>query len=687
LRLYNPPQSKIVGDADIKRFIQFLVLFFLLPGFLGIQPASAGQSTEESSQKELVVVHFHTQTELAQLVSQLDVWEVHAPQGTVLAYLSPIEINSLRQAGWQTETFTGLTAAQRLPSMALQLQLTGIPGLPCYRTIQETFTRLQELVSQYPNLAQIIDIGDSWEKVNSAGTGGNDILVLKVTNSLHSGPKPRFFLMAEIHARELTTTETALRFAELLLQGYGSDPDITWLLDYYEVHILPMTNPDGRKQVEENLSSYWRKNTDNHNGCTFWPTYGTDLNRNSSYNWGVTGASSEACADTYMGPEAASEPEVQAVQNYVANLFPGGASPTPDSPAPADFAGLFITLHSYLQLVLWPYGATFLPPPNSTQLQTLGRKLAYFNGYIPEQAINLYPTSGTTDEWAYGTLGVPAFTFEMGTDFYEFCSSFETSTWPTNRDALLYALKAARRPYQNPAGPEIFDVSASQAPIVAGLPLDVTAIADHTRSSTLSGSEPARTIQAARASIDTPSWANSATPIALNAQDGNYDNEVESLSGTIDTHGLAAGKHTLFIEGQDNAGNWGVPTAVFFNITLPNIQMALIAANSRSQALPGKSVLFVLKITNQSNVPDTYDLSITIPDGWDVSLPAASIGPLSPASSALVNLSITIPAAARPGLISLTQFSARSQAKPSVIKRVSLSTEVLWPVFLPAIRQ
>ena len=33
------------------------------------------------------------------------------------------------------------------------------------------------------------------------------------------------------------------------------------------------------------------------------------------------------------------------------------------------------------------------------------------------QSIGLYPTSGTSDDWAYGDLGIAAFTFEMGTTF------------------------------------------------------------------------------------------------------------------------------------------------------------------------------------------------------------------------------------------------------------------------------
>jgi carboxypeptidase T len=52
-----------------------------------------------------------------------------------------------------------------------------------------------------------------------------------VTNENIAGPKPRFFLMGAIHAREYATAELAIRFAEQLVEGYGTDPEATWLLD------------------------------------------------------------------------------------------------------------------------------------------------------------------------------------------------------------------------------------------------------------------------------------------------------------------------------------------------------------------------------------------------------------------------------------------------------------------------
>ena len=118
-------------------------------------------------------------------------------------------------------------------------------------------------------------------------------------------------------------------------------------------------------------------------------------------------------------------------------------------------------MHSYNQLVLWPWGFTSTDAPNGAAMQTLGRKFAWFNDYLPEQSFDLYVTDGTTDDFTYGDLGVAAYTFEIGTDFFQDCGTFENQILPDNIQALIYAAKAARAPYISPAGPDAVDLGLS----------------------------------------------------------------------------------------------------------------------------------------------------------------------------------------------------------------------------------
>jgi hypothetical protein len=507
---------------------------------------------------------------LAALRSEIDVWAVYPDRGYVDALVWPDQYLMLLAQGYRIEIDRDRTAQLKQPGQRLPGQTTGIPGYPCYRTVEETYTTAQNIVTHYPTLAQWIDIGDSWEKTTPGGAPGYDLMLLKLTNQTTLGPKPKFFAMSSIHAREYTPAELNTRFAEYLINNYGSDPDVTWLLDYNEVHLLLQANPDGRKHAED--GNYWRKNT-NENYCG--PTSssrGADLNRNYPFHWNSCapgeGCSSDSpCSDIYRGPNAISEPETQAVVNYVRLQYSDLRADELSAAAPVTTSGIFLDLHSFGELVLWPWGFTSSPAPNDTALQTLGRKFAYFNNYDPQQAIGLYPTDGTTDDFAYGELGVPAYTFEIGDwsqgDFFASCTAFENDILPRNMPALIYAAKSTRRPYLTPSGPDTLGVGVTPSSVVSSGIITLTAVADDTRFNDSNGTEPIQNIAAARYSIDVPSWMAGAATYPLSAADGAFNNPIESLQAIVNLSGLGTGRHIIFVESQDDAGNWGPPTAVF----------------------------------------------------------------------------------------------------------------------------
>jgi carboxypeptidase T len=664
---------------------RFLVLVLLFTLILAPVTDSAAQTTALPTGPALVRIYFNTQAELQQLASGLDIWEVHRAEGWLLAYLTPEQVLSVRQTGLRLEVDDAATRAISTPRLLSPDQGTGIPGFACYRTVEQTDARLAELVSQYPTLASTSAIGQSWIHQNTAGGSGYNLNILKLTNSQRPGPKPTFFLMAEIHAREYTTAETALRFAEYLLQNYGVDPDVTWLLDSNEIDIVPMTNPDGRKQAETGL--LWRKNLNNTINCpyvTYASHNGVDLNRNSSFGWGsAIGSSPYPCDETFMGSAAASEPETKAIEDYVTNLFPDRRGPNQNDAAPLDTQGLFITLHSYGPYVLWPYGDTISPSPNQTQLQTLGRKLAYYNhGYPGQSATSLYLTSGSTDDFAYGTLGVPAYTFEMGTSFFEDCTSFESSTWPNNRDALKYAFKATRSPYQAPAGPELTGVSLQAATLSAGSDLVLLATATDNHYSAANGTEPSQNIQAARFSIDLPSWAAGVVLQPMTASDGAYNSISEAIRGTSPTTGMTPGRHIIFIEAQDAAGHWGVPSAVFLNILVEPYSVSAVPVKASASARVGSALSFHLTVTNTGTAPDIYTLSTLTTTAWDTQLSSVSVGPLEPGAFVDVTVTVQIPPAPNPSRAA-TVFKAQSQGSATVKALSELTTQAVWLQFIP----
>lgn len=439
----------------------------------------------------------------------------------------------------------------------------GIPSYQCYQTVEETFAEAEQFTQTYPDLADWIDVGDSWRKTQ--GLGGYDMNVLVLTNKNTGGDKPILFINSAIHAREYTTAPLTLALATHLLEGYGTDADATWILDHHEVHLMLHTNPDGRKQAES--GRLWRKNT-NQNYCGANSTSrGADLNRNFTFDWNVAnGSSGNECAETFRGPSAGSEPEVQAIEEYVRSIYPDRRGPNKTDAAPSDTSGIHLDIHSYSELVLWPWGDTTQPAPNATALQTLGRKFAWFNGYEPEQSVGLYPTDGTSDGVSYGELGVAAYTFELGTSFFQSCSSYNNTVLPDNLPALIYAAKVVRTPYITPAGPDVTSVSVSDASVPAGTLVTLTASATDTRFSNRNGTEPMQNISAAEVYIDVPPWESGAQPIAMAAEDGSFNNRTETITLDLSTSTLAQGKHTLYVRAKDAANNWGAISATFLTI-------------------------------------------------------------------------------------------------------------------------
>ncbi|UBV43224.1 carboxypeptidase [Deinococcus taeanensis] len=507
-------------------------------------------------------VDFKTKRDWLDIVKTFEPVGGSLEEGFVLLDVGRDDFERLRVTGLSRGWTVRIDQAQterHSASLKNPLGALSISGYSCYRTVEETYASAQNLAAQYPNLASWSSIGPTWLKTKARG--GYDMNVLKLTNRNVTGTKPRLLITASIHAREYTPAELSTRFAEYLLSNYGKDADVTWMLDSQEVWLVLQSNPDGRKKAEAGAS--WRKNVNDTQACGNG-LYGADLNRNFTYAWGTGGSSTDPCNETYRGVSAGSEPETQNLQNLIKATFAGNRGPARTDAAPNTTSGVYIDVHSYSQLVLWPWGDTTTVAPNGTQMQSLGRKLAYFNGYTPEQSVGLYPTSGTTDDFAYGELGVASFTIELGTAFFEPCSTFTGTTLPQNQAALLYALRVARQPYTMGSGPDSVSLNAP-ASVATGASFTLGASADNTRFNTSNGAEPARTVAGAEYFIDTPPWAGG-TARAMTATDGAFNGTRESVQASVSTSGLSAGRHTLYVRAKNASGTYGPVSALFVTV-------------------------------------------------------------------------------------------------------------------------
>ncbi len=140
---------------------------------------------------ELAATDFERTDLYSQILISFDVLETNYEEGYHLLAATQQEIARLTAAGIRVEIEPNRALDQYFQPRAVPLaQTEAIPGFACYRTVEEAFATAQSIANTYPTLATWTDQGDSWEK--TAGQGGYDMLVLKLTNSAIPGPNPNF---------------------------------------------------------------------------------------------------------------------------------------------------------------------------------------------------------------------------------------------------------------------------------------------------------------------------------------------------------------------------------------------------------------------------------------------------------------------------------------------------------------
>jgi hypothetical protein len=227
-----------------------------------------------------------------------------------------------------------------------------------------------------------------------------------------------------------------------LVQGYGSDPRVTGLVDSTEIWIAPMVNPDGAiHDISGGSFHQWRKNRQPNVGTQ---AVGTDINRNFGYKWGGKGSSADPANAFYRGPKAWSTIEARNVHNFVRGRVIGGEQQL----------RLALTLHSHGEFVMYPFGWTADPAPadmraaDASAMRALAEGMAARNGYRAVQAGQLYRSSGTFMDWAYARQGIFALTLEMSPPAnvergWYVPDADMPALLERNRDALLWFLEQA----------------------------------------------------------------------------------------------------------------------------------------------------------------------------------------------------------------------------------------------------
>ncbi|XP_050747335.1 carboxypeptidase A1-like [Gymnogyps californianus] len=260
-----------------------------------------------------------------------------------------------------------------------------------YHTLDEIYTFMDLLVAENPNLVSKLEIGRSTEN--------RPIYVLKFSKG--GTNRPAVWIDTGIHSREWVTQATGVVFARQIALDHKNGGGLASVLDTMDIFLEIVTNPDGFvfTQTENRM---WRKTRSKNSGSS---CIGVDPNRNWDAGFGGPGASGNPCSETYHGPYANSEPEVKAIVDFVKNHGNIKA---------------FISIHSYSQLLLYPYGYTSNPAPDQEELHQVSEKAVaalsslYGTNYKYGSIITtIYQTSGGTIDWTYNQGIKYSFTFEL----------------------------------------------------------------------------------------------------------------------------------------------------------------------------------------------------------------------------------------------------------------------------------
>ncbi|KAL6106271.1 cpa1 [Pungitius sinensis] len=260
-----------------------------------------------------------------------------------------------------------------------------------YHTINEIYSFQDMLVAENPNLVSKIVIGQSYE--------GRPLNVLKFSTG--GTNRPAIWFDTGIHSREWVTQASGTWFAKKIASDYGRDPALTAILDKMDIFVEIVTNPDGF-YFTHNSNRMWRKTRKPNPGSS---CVGVDPNRNWDAGFGGAGASSNPCSETYRGQKAHSEPEVKSIVDFVKSH--------------GNFKA-FVSIHSYSQMLLYPYGYTTTPVKDQAELHNLAQKAItdlaslYGTRYRFGSIITtIYQASGGTVDWTYNQGIKYSYTFEL----------------------------------------------------------------------------------------------------------------------------------------------------------------------------------------------------------------------------------------------------------------------------------
>ncbi|MFZ0389224.1 MAG: M14 family zinc carboxypeptidase [Calditrichia bacterium] len=361
----------------IKKYWILLIAVFVF------QAAQASWRPDE----KLVQVMVASQAEVQQILQEkFNVDELK--QDKVSIYVVPAELERLKAMGYTPEVLIDNLEAW---SAAFRAN----PEFATYHDYYNTLTLVDSLLLAYPNLIE--------KHIYGYTPQNKELYAVKISDNVSvDEPEPEISFDGCHHGDEIMGSEVIIRLMRDLCNQYGSDPQITGLVNSREVWIYPFINPDGR-QVPSRYNSA-----------------GVDVNRDWGYMWDGEGGST--------GPF--SQPESQIARNWInENQFV-----------------ISQTNHGGTESISYPWSYRPASCPDDAPIDFLAAgysatsgyaNLDYFQGYN-----GMYPINGSAKDAFYGVMGSVGWTTEVSYDKQPPASQINTY-YGYNKPAMLYLIDMA----------------------------------------------------------------------------------------------------------------------------------------------------------------------------------------------------------------------------------------------------
>ncbi|XP_067362551.1 carboxypeptidase D isoform X2 [Channa argus] len=278
---------------------------------------------------------------------------------------------------------------------------------------------LRKYSNEFPSIAYLHSIGHSVEHRELY------VMVISDNPTVHEHGEPEFKYVANMHGNEVVGRELLLNLIEYLCRNYGTDPEVTELVNNTRIHIMPSMNPDGYEVATEGDVKYYKGRNNSNN---------FDLNRNFP--------------DQFTTITEPRQPETIAVMNWLKSI---------------PFV-LSANLHGGSLVVNYPYDDDkdginqYSPSPDDKVFQQVSRAYsqenrlmhngypckdldptAYFADGITNGA-NWYNVPGGMQDWNYLNTNCFEVTIELSCVKYPLANELP-KYWEHNRRALLQFIK------------------------------------------------------------------------------------------------------------------------------------------------------------------------------------------------------------------------------------------------------